>query len=72
MGFWSFIGELAFFRWLFGELNGDEMGKHVNNRSDKYTSSHNYYRGNNYYSGRDSFDDFYEEQDDYDMMDDDF
>ena len=70
MKFWNFIGELAFFRWLFG----DDKEANDNDPKRKSINTH-MYSSNSYRSSRSdwkhqSFNDFHEEQDDYDMMDD--
>ena len=69
MKFWNYVGEFFLFRWLFGKFHNDSDNEgvshhnHDNSYSDDF-SSHDY--------GGDgpSFNDFYDEQDDYDMMDD--
>ena len=70
MSIWNFIGELAFFRWLFGE----NQEKDNNAPKKKSTYSHKYSSNSNRSSQSDcrcqSCNDFHEEQDDYDMMDD--
>ncbi|MDE6652413.1 MAG: hypothetical protein K2K08_08420 [Paramuribaculum sp.] len=69
MGFWNFIGEIALFRWLFGE---EDKKRNDNKYRNQYHSSSSRYYEERDYSGwsNQSFDDFHEEQDDYDMMDD--
>lgn len=86
MKFWNYIGEFFLFRWLFDKF-GKSTTEHDaqtkgNNRScvhhgdydSDYNSSghHSSYNDWNARSYDQSFDDFHEEQDDYDMMDDDF
>ncbi len=59
MNLLNYIGEFFLFRWLFGlhKHNGTRL-----NVSDTTINS----------SNSDFVDDFHDEQDDYDMMDDDF
>lgn len=56
MSVWKYIGEFFLFRWLFGSREHSDAGHNV-------TGNHGYSQ---------SYDDFLDEQEEYDMMDDDF
>lgn len=88
MSLWNYIGEFFFFRWLFGSrkrsdilynetassrhsFNEDDISEPDLNFEKRY--SHDYSHFDNHdYDYSQSYDDFLDEQDDYDMMDDDF
>lgn len=86
MKFWNYIGEFLLFRWLFGSLKRDEAKcKDINPTDNDVADDADSYSGfgsrydNSYsrydrqdYGGSQSYDDFLDEQDDYDMMDDEF
>lgn len=59
MNLLNYIGEFFLFRWLFGFHKHNETRRNVSDTTIDPSNS-------------DFVDDFYDEQDDYDMMDDDF
>lgn len=67
MSFWSCIGEFLLFRWLFDDHESDCNGNVGHTDYGGYSGNDDYID----YGSRQS-DDFLDEQDDYDMMDDDF
>lgn len=84
MSFWNYIGEFFLFRWLFGKIkksttehyaHTERLGTAIDRDSDgDYNSSGRHSSHNDWNSGSysQSYDEFQDEQDDYDMMDDDF
>ncbi|MDE5595652.1 MAG: hypothetical protein K2I89_08790 [Muribaculaceae bacterium] len=74
MKFWNFIGEFFLLRWLFGKVEAinDNLKDSESCRYNHNLSSRNYYCDNDYDWNNQSYNDFHDEQDDYDMMDDDF
>lgn len=56
MSVWKYVGGFFLFRWLFGPRERSDAGRNV--------------AGNHGYSQ--SYDDFLDEQEEYDMMDDEF
>ncbi|MDE6321964.1 MAG: hypothetical protein K2L93_06645 [Muribaculaceae bacterium] len=65
MSLWNFIGEVFLFRWLWGEVNRKSQDSSV---ADLTLLDHDY--TDDYHEHDHLLDDFYEEQDDYDMMED--
>lgn len=88
MPFWNYIGEFLLFRWLFGSHKHSEPKRDVPNISHADRDFANdldshidfgRYKDNSYsrydnhdYGYSQSHDDFLDEQDNYDLMDDDF
>lgn len=86
MKFWNYIGEFFLFRWLFGSHKHDEtryksissdnrdrvsdMDSHIGLKSH-YNNNYSRFESHDYVYSQ-SYDDFHDEQDDYDLMDDDF
>lgn len=80
MTFWNFICKYLFFRWLFGSHSSHEDKHEASDTTDRCCDDgmddwclgfRNRY-DNQDYGFSQSHDDFLDEQDDYDMMDDDF
>lgn len=82
MAFWNYIGEFFLFRWLLG-LDEHDEAKHdakdttniFGNRCEDEIDSHvgfGRHYGSQYHGYSQSYNHFHDEQDDYDMMDDDF
>lgn len=84
MSFLNYIGEFFLFRWMFCKFR-ESTANHDAHIEDLVTSidrdcgndylnssRHNSYNDWNSRSCSQSYDDFHNEQDDYDMMDDDF
>lgn len=78
MKFWDFIGEVLFFRWLFGGRDTD-TGAYDSHRMDTFDYTHR--RGGGYpydetsrdfNPARDPWDDLFDRHDDYNLFDDDF
>lgn len=67
MNFWNYIGEFLLFRWLFGSHKHDRDTSDMPNSAISPDNSDSLYDIDSQ-----SDDDFLDEQDDYDMMDDDF
>ncbi len=83
MSLWNYIGEFLLFRWLFGSHEHNETKRDLSDKSASFgNDTHTGFgrsHDNSYsrYDNRDygysqSYDDFHDEQDDYDMMDNDF
>lgn len=79
MSFLNYIGEFFFFRWLFGSRKRGESMRERGCRTprksfpaDVYDASGRDISDNHNHGYSQSYDDFLDEQDDYDMMDDDF
>lgn len=76
MSMWKYIGEFMLFRWLFGNRDTDRQHD-AGSSSSVDTNDFSPWRSNyDDYSADDSYcsslDNFHNEQDDYDMMDDDW
>ena len=70
MSIWNYIGELAFFGWLFDNDQDDDNNAPKGKSTYTHMNSSNSYGSRRSDCGRQSFNNFHEEQDDYDMMDD--
>lgn len=65
MSFWNYIGEFFLFRRLFGAHEHRDSKHNVSDESFRQYDNHDY-------GASQSLDSFIEEQEDYDMIDDDF
>jgi hypothetical protein len=71
MGFWSFIGKMMFFNWLFGSHDhhcNSCGGSHYPH--NPYDYDHDDYTYRDYYDNDLSNDNFLDDYDDFDIMDD--